>query len=102
MANLTHSIYFRYWFFQWLFKDVNVRELYQRAAAVRHNVANRHYLLTYLRRWFVLTVGMFGLGVGLEQAGTLACVFFYTVAALSACSITKIIAAYVLMGKLTP
>lgn len=102
MVALDQSLWFRYFFFQWMFKDVNVRELYQRAAAVRHNLAHRHYLLTYLKRWVAVTLLTFFTGMGLEWLGSISCVFFYTVSALSACTISKIVAAWLLMGKLSP
>ncbi|MDH4395167.1 MAG: hypothetical protein QE278_05790 [Limnobacter sp.] len=102
-ATTTHySIYFRYFAFQWMFRDVNAKELFQRAAAVRHNLAHRHYLLVYLRRWVFVTLSSFAMGALLEHHGFIACVFFYTVASLSACSLSKILAAWILMGRLEP
>jgi len=92
-------VYFRYFFFQWLFKDASVNELYQRSAAIAHNKANRHHLIAYLRRWVVLALSMYLTGAGLEYLDSLACVFFYTVASLAACTIAKITAAYLLLGR---
>jgi len=99
MSHPQHSVLFRYFFFQWMFRDVNAREVFQRAAAVRHNQAQRPYLLVYLRRWAFLTVFAFATGALLEHWGTMACVFFYTVSAISSCTLSKIGAAWLLMGR---
>ncbi|MCZ8015630.1 MAG: hypothetical protein O9274_08035 [Limnobacter sp.] len=99
MDNFQSSVLFRYFFFQWLFHDANVNELYQRAAAIAHNKAQRHYLLVYLRRWIALTLLMLFLGIMLEQLYALACVFFYTTAALCACTICNIAVAWVFLGQ---
>lgn len=97
-----NNIYIRYFAFQWMFRDVNCKELFQRAAAVRHNLAHRHYLLVYLRRWCCVTLASFACGALLEHYGLMACVFFYTLASLSACSLSKILAAWILIGRLEP
>lgn len=99
MGNFQDSVLFRYFFFHWLFRDASVAELYQRSAAVAHNRANRHHLLTYLRRWLAVASLMYCVGVLLEQLNSMACVFFYTVAALGACTIAKITVAWVFLGK---
>ncbi|HEX4843742.1 MAG TPA: hypothetical protein VFV57_08715 [Limnobacter sp.] len=99
MANFTHSVLFRYFFFQWMFRDVNVREVYQRSAALRHNRAQRHHLKVYLWRWLVVMLLMYGLGAIFEHLGIYACVFFYTVAALAACTISNIAVAYLMLGN---
>ena len=41
----------RYFFFGWLFKDVNQGNLLERAAAWRHNRSQARWLPTYMRRW---------------------------------------------------
>ncbi|HEX4879734.1 MAG TPA: hypothetical protein VFV39_07815 [Limnobacter sp.] len=99
MANFTHSVLFRYFFFQWMFRDANVPEVYLRSAALRHNRAQRHHLKVYLLRWLVVTLLMYGLGAILEVLGVFACVFFYTVASLAACTLAKIATAYLLLGQ---
>jgi hypothetical protein len=55
-------------------------------------------LLAYLRRWIALTLVMLFAGIMLEQFNILACVFFYTVAALCTCTIAKITVAWVFLG----
>jgi hypothetical protein len=57
---------YRYWFYGWLFRDVNRGSLYERAAARRHNRSRSHWLPTYLRRWTVLGVLCFAIGASLE------------------------------------
>nr|WP_236589403.1 hypothetical protein [Ramlibacter aurantiacus] len=48
---------YRYFFFGWLFKDVNRGSVFERAAAWRHNQAQAQWLPTYMRRW--LSIGLF-------------------------------------------
>jgi hypothetical protein len=52
---LWHVLY-RYWFWGWLFLDVNTGDLLRRAAAWRHNVRQRVHLPVYMRRWLVALV----------------------------------------------
>ena len=99
MGNFHTSVLFRYFFFDWMFLDANVNELYQRAAAISHNRAQRHHLLVYLRRWIALTLLMFFVGIMLEQMNALASTFFYAAAALCTCSIVKIAVAWVFLGQ---
>ena len=57
---------YRYWFYGWLFVDVNRGDVFERAAARRHNQARSVWLPVYLRRWTVLGLTSFGVGWGLE------------------------------------
>lgn len=102
MTSFQNTVLFRYFFFHWLFRDASVQELYLRSAAIAHNKANRHHLITYLRRWIALTLLMYFFGIMLEQFNTLACVFFYTVAALCACTIVKITVVWIFLGQQNP
>ena len=73
------ELLYRYWFFGWLFKDVNRANLFERAAAWRHNQLQARWLPIYLKRWAVLTVLSFLVGVLLEhglQAQTLSAVLY--------------------------
>jgi hypothetical protein len=58
---------YRYWFYGWLFRDVNRGSLLDRAAAWRHNQAAVHWLPVYLRRWTVLGLVTFAIGWWLES-----------------------------------
>src|SRR5689334_9819571 len=51
-----HSLLYRYFFFDWLFRDVSRGNLLERAAAWRANREMRRYLPVYLRRWLVIFV----------------------------------------------
>ena len=62
-----HSLLYRYFFFNWLFCDVNRGSLLERAAAWRSNREMRRYLPVYLRRWLVIFVGGYGMGVIFEK-----------------------------------
>ena len=77
---LWHLLY-RYWFWGWLFHDVNRGDLLRRAAAWRHNVAQRVHLPVYMRRWSACLVATFAIAYpivgGLASVfGTLAAVVF--------------------------
>ena len=45
------TLLYRYFFFDWLFKDVSRGDLMARSAAWRFNQSRAHWLLTYMRRW---------------------------------------------------
>lgn len=76
---------YRYFFFLWLFRDAHGGTPLQRAAAWRHNQAQARWLPTYMRRWLVLGVTLYGMGAAVEQSlGLTVCsAFFYTPGALS-------------------
>jgi hypothetical protein len=65
-ASFGYLLY-RYWFYGWLFRDVNRGTLLERAAAWRHNQAASRWLPVYLRRWTVLGLVTFAIGWGLES-----------------------------------
>jgi hypothetical protein len=56
------TLLYRYFFFGWLFRDASVRDLIQRAAALRHNRAMARWLPTYMKRWAV--IGVLGWTIG--------------------------------------
>jgi hypothetical protein len=66
------SLLYRYFFFDWLFRDVTRGTLLERAAAWRFNRESRHHLLVYLRRWTFVFVAGYALGVLFEHAFELA------------------------------
>ena len=74
------TLWYRFLFFGWLFRDLNAaRNGYERHAALQHNLRMCRYLPTYLRRWSCLTLLDFGLGVLCErtlQASLLSAWFF--------------------------
>ena len=97
------QLLYRYWFFGWLFRDVNRASLLERAAAWRHNQRQARWLPTYLKRWAVMTVLCFGVAALIEHgvgAPVLSAVF-YVQAALG---ITfNVVTSAVLLGlKLMP
>jgi hypothetical protein len=49
-----HSLLYRYLFYGWLFFDASRGDVFQRAAALRHNRTQARWLPTYMRRWLVL------------------------------------------------
>lgn len=80
-----HTLVYRYFFFSWLFKDAGCGNEFERAAAWRHNQAQAHWLLTYMRRWLWCGLVFYGLGgiaeLVLNSPGLSAC--FYVPSALS-------------------
>jgi hypothetical protein len=60
------QLLYRYWFYGWLFVDVNRGSLFERAAARRHNLAGSRWLPTYLRRWTLLGLLCYAIGWALE------------------------------------
>ena len=63
---LRHTLV-RYFFFGWLFRDVNRGNLRERVAAWRHNQHQARWLHCYLRRWLTLGVLLTGMGVATEM-----------------------------------
>jgi hypothetical protein len=59
---------YRYFFFAWLFRDASAGSLLERAAARQFNRQRRIYLHTYLRRWLVLVVLSYALGMLVESS----------------------------------
>src|SRR5688572_3149125 len=79
------TLLYRYFFFGWLFKDVNAGNMFERAAAFRHNRQQAHWLLTYLKRWAWCAVLFYGLGsmVELMLGSPALSLLFYVPSALS-------------------
>ncbi|MGE5471601.1 MAG: hypothetical protein ACM3X0_12450 [Bacteroidota bacterium] len=55
------SLLYRYFFFDWLFRDVAAGTLFERSAAWQHNRWQSRWLPTYLRRWIGLSLLLFGI-----------------------------------------
>jgi len=74
------SLLYRYWFWGWLFRDVNEGDLMRRASSWRHNVAMRACLPTYMWRWLMCTAGTAIVAQGVEASTSAAVVLaiFYT------------------------
>lgn len=63
------TLWYRFLFFNWMFRDVAAaRNLYERHAARQHNRHMRRYLPVYLRRWTSLGAAGFFLGWLCERA----------------------------------
>jgi len=78
------TLLYRYFFFEWLFKDVGRGTLLERASALRYNQSQAHWLLVYMRRWVCCTVLLYGLGgcVELLIGSIILSVPFYVLATL--------------------
>jgi hypothetical protein len=59
---------YRYFFFEWLFRDVNRGTLLERASAMRFNREMGRYLPVYLRRWIFIIASSCCAGALAEKA----------------------------------
>ena len=65
-STFKESIPYKFWFYGWLFKDASKGTLWERSAAIRHNRANAHWLLLYMRRWLFMMATFFAVAVVCE------------------------------------
>ena len=53
---MTKSVYYKYLFYDWLFKNMqSAKNKTEERLSWLHNQRNRHYLIIYMLRWFVIT-----------------------------------------------
>jgi hypothetical protein len=91
------TLLYRYFFFGWLFKDVTRGNLFERAAAWRHNREQAHWLPLYLRRWMWCGLFFYGLGGVVEVIleSPVLSMIFYVPSALSVPVAAVTVAAWV-------
>ena len=79
------TLLYRYFFFGWLFRDASSGSRFERAAAWRHNQAQARWLPTYMRRWLVVGLLLYGAGCFVEGVlgAPLASSLLYVPSALS-------------------
>lgn len=102
MAELSFkTLLYRYFFFGWLFRDVNKGDMYERSNAWRHNLQQARWLATYLRRWLLVGAITYGLGEFCESLlqAPLLSAFFYVPMAVSV-SINTVIGSLMVGFKL--
>ena len=69
---------YRYLFFGWLFQDIGrQKNLFERAAAWRHNREQSRWLPLYMLRYTVLGLLLLGLGLLVESLSPVLSAFFY-------------------------
>ena len=61
------TLLYRYFFFGWLFRDMTRGNLFERAAAWRHNQSQARWLPTYMRRWLVFGAFSYAAGTFVEM-----------------------------------
>ena len=96
------TLWYRFMFFGWLFRDLNAaRDLYERHAALQHNLRMCRYLPTYLRRWSFLTFFDFGLGCLFERAmqASLLSAWFFTWSCVTLTGMVVISVAWALLAN---
>jgi hypothetical protein len=83
---------YRYFFFDWLFRDASRGTPTERENALQINRQLRHYLLVYLRRWLGLVVFSCALGASFEKALSLdyPATVFYCLSSVSLVAATMI------------
>ena len=79
------TLLYRYFFFGWLFRDAGRGNLFERAAAFRHNQQQARWLPTYMRRWLGAGLLLGTLGAAAEESVGSAALsaLFYVPGALS-------------------
>ena len=60
------TLLYRYFFYDWLFRDARRGDLWQRSQAWRHNRDQSRWLPTYMRRWAVIGIILFGVAAFVE------------------------------------
>lgn len=60
------TLLYRYFFYGWLFRDVQCGTVWEQRAARQHNCEQARWLPTYMRRWAVVGPLMFGLALMAE------------------------------------
>jgi hypothetical protein len=69
---------YRYLFFAWLFRDMTrQKNLFEHAAAWRHNQAQSRWLPVYMRRYVVIGGALTGTGWVVESLSPVLSAFFY-------------------------
>lgn len=99
-STTASSIWIKYFFYGWLFKDVTqAKNLFQYNAAVTHNKENAKWLPVYIQRWGFLMFFFFGSGYFLEKTS----IFFLigTAYVLAICAFMFIIVTFVIWQFLT-
>ena len=96
------TLLYRFMFFEWMFTDISAaRNLYERHAAARHNRHMSRYLPVYLRRWSVLTVFDFILGMLFERSlqASLLSAWFFTWSCVSLTAMVVISVAWLMLSN---
>ena len=84
------TLLYRYFFYDWLFRDASRGTPLERAAALRHNIEQSRWLPLYLKRWSVITLLCYGTGWVIESLGALpASAVFYVPACLAMSALAK-------------
>jgi hypothetical protein len=98
------SLLYRYWFWEWLFVDMSrARGLCERAAAWRHNVAQRRHLPVYMRRWLVVLAANVGAGALFEKAlaWMVSAAAFYASGCIAVCVLFVTFVGWLFLGRHT-
>ncbi len=100
MESLARSLLYRYWFFEWLFRDASRGTLLERQAALRYNRERAAWLPLYIRRWSCLAAGLFLVGSGLESADLVGlAAFVFLLAIVSTPVIAVAAAGWLILGR---
>ena len=96
------TLLYRYFFYDWLFRDASRGTPLEQAAALRYNLEQSRWLPLYLRRWSVITLLFYGTGWVIESLGALpASAVFYVPACLAMSGLALISAAILCFRRRT-
>lgn len=94
------SLLYRYWFWGWLFHDVNVGDALRRHASRRHNVAMRTWLPTYIARWCASSAACLVIAIPVERTSAWhAAALLYTGAVVGALVSTLALAIWTFLRR---
>lgn len=81
----SRLLWYRYFFYGWLFRDASRGNQWERSAAWRHNQEQARWLPLYMRRWTVMGLTLFLVAAFVEQIlhSTVVSAFFLVPSALS-------------------
>ena len=102
LGDSFQALLYRYFFFDWLFADLERASTpFERHAARRHNCQMRRYLPVYLRRWGLLSGGIFLAVLCSEHVlgAQIAAACCYTGFGVTLAVISVIAVAWVLLGE---
>ncbi len=96
------TLLYRYMFYEWLFRDCSSGNIFEKAAAWRHNQENAKWLPLYMKRWTILGFLLIFLGFLFEHSQMHIVAAFFYVPGVLAFPINTVISVSWLGLKLMP
>jgi hypothetical protein len=99
---LLRTLVYRYFFYGWLFRDVQRGNIWERRAAWDHNRHQARWLPTYMRRWALCAGTLFVLALvaelGLESVALSVCLYLPSVMAIPFLAVTWVAWRFLVRG----